>query len=85
MTARRIDDAPAWDNATMGFFITSYNRPIITPCISVCALRDDGLCEGCLRTADEISAWGSMAEMDRQRVMYEVLPERRAREESSSA
>jgi predicted Fe-S protein YdhL (DUF1289 family) len=69
----------------MGFFISTYNRPIITPCISICTLRSDGLCEGCLRTADEISAWGSMAEMDRQRVMYEVLPLRRAREGLSSA
>jgi uncharacterized protein len=69
----------------MGFFISTYNRPIITPCISICTLRNDGLCEGCLRTADEISAWGSMAEMERQRVMYEVLPQRRAREGLPSA
>jgi uncharacterized protein len=66
----------------MSFFITSYSRPIITPCISVCSLRADGLCEGCLRTADEISAWGSMAEAERQRVMFETLPKRRALEES---
>jgi uncharacterized protein len=67
----------------MGFFISSYNRPQLTPCISVCNLRDDGLCEGCLRTGDEISNWGSMAESERLRVMFEVLPERRAREECS--
>lgn len=69
----------------MGFFITTYNRPMITPCISVCTLRDDGLCEGCLRTTDEISNWGSMAEGDRQRVMFELLPARRAREGSTCA
>ena len=63
----------------MGFFISTYNRPMITPCISVCTLREDGLCAGCLRTGDEIAAWGSMAEDERQRVMHELLPERRAR------
>lgn len=69
----------------MSFFISTYNRPIITPCISVCTLRDDGLCEGCLRTADEISAWGGMHESERQRVMYETLPKRRALEDASGA
>jgi predicted Fe-S protein YdhL (DUF1289 family) len=65
----------------MGFFITTYKRPVVTPCIGVCTLRDDGLCEGCLRTGDEIASWGSLPDSERQRVMYDVLPERRRREE----
>ena len=65
---------------TMGFFVTHYNRPMITPCISICTLRDDGLCEGCLRTGDEIANWSAMSEEARQRVMYETLPLRRAAE-----
>jgi len=69
---------------TMGFFISSYNRPMITPCISVCTLRQDGLCEGCLRTADEITQWSAMSEEARQRVLYETLPQRRAAEGSGS-
>ncbi len=63
---------------TMGFFISNSQRPMITPCISICTLRDDGLCEGCLRTTDEIGNWGSMSDSERQRVMFEVLPKRRA-------
>lgn len=53
---------------------------MITPCISICTLRDDGLCEGCLRTTDEIGGWSLMTEAERQRVMFDVLPQRRARE-----
>jgi uncharacterized protein len=39
---------------------------IASPCISVC--RMDGaskLCEGCLRTIDEIASWGGMSEQEK--------------------
>jgi len=32
-------------------------RPIKSPCIGVCALNIENVCEGCYRTADEITAW----------------------------
>lgn len=35
-----------------------------------------GVCMGCLRTLQEIAAWGAMSERERQRVMAE-LPARR--------
>lgn len=32
-----------------------------SPCISVCRMDEaTGLCEGCMRTLDEIAAWGMM-------------------------
>ncbi len=34
-----------------------------------------GLCRGCGRTLEEIAAWGSMSDSERERVM-EKLPER---------
>ncbi|HZX27889.1 MAG TPA: DUF1289 domain-containing protein [Telluria sp.] len=34
--------------------------PVPSPCINVCEMAPDtGLCRGCLRTIDEIVAWGS--------------------------
>lgn len=48
----------------------------LSPCIGVCTLGDDGLCEGCLRTGAEIGAWGAMADGERRRIMDEVLPQR---------
>ena len=33
--------------------------PVPSPCISLCEMTPDGLCRGCLRTIDEIVAWGS--------------------------
>jgi hypothetical protein len=35
-----------------------------------------GWCEGCMRTIDEIAAWGSLSEEARRRIWAE-LPERR--------
>lgn len=46
----------------------------LTPCIGVCSLGDDGLCEGCLRTTAEIGAWGGLSDADRRRIMDQVLP-----------
>jgi len=37
------------------------DEPAASPCISVCRLdASSGLCVGCLRTLDEIAAWGSL-------------------------
>lgn len=51
---------------------------VLTPCIGICELGPDGLCEGCYRTGAEIAAWGSLDQAERLRIMDEVLPEREA-------
>lgn len=51
-------------------------QAILTPCIGVCSLRLDGLCEGCLRTTDEIARWSTMSDSERERLMESVLPAR---------
>lgn len=52
---------------------------LLTPCIGVCTLAPDGRCDGCFRTGDEIAAWASLSDGERQRFMDVVLPEREAR------
>lgn len=40
--------------------------PVGSPCIDVCRLNpSSGLCEGCLRSRDEIKAWKAMNDPDR--------------------
>lgn len=34
----------------------------ITPCISKCDLDENDICQGCYRTADEISGWMDKSE-----------------------
>ena len=50
--------------------------PVPSPCISVCRMdAATGLCEGCLRTLDEIAAWGSASDADK-RGMWQQLVKR---------
>jgi predicted Fe-S protein YdhL (DUF1289 family) len=49
---------------------------ILTPCTGVCTLGEDGLCQGCHRTGDEIARWGLMNDLQRLRLMDTVLPRR---------
>ncbi|MBK6436895.1 MAG: DUF1289 domain-containing protein [Rhodanobacteraceae bacterium] len=60
----------------MNFFPPHQSRPVITPCIGVCTIADDGLCEGCARTLDEIGGWGGMTDERRRVLMDDVLPAR---------
>lgn len=49
-----------------------------SPCISVCRIDDaSGLCEGCLRTLDEIAVWSVMNDDDK-RAVWTSLAARRA-------
>jgi uncharacterized protein len=48
-----------------------------SPCTNVCRIDPaSGWCEGCLRTIEEIAAWGSLGD-DAKRVVWELLPLRR--------
>lgn len=57
-------------------------RAVLSPCIGVCALDDDGLCLGCRRNTTEIARWSQMNDDERLRMMETVLPLRRAYGES---
>ena len=52
---------------------------VLSPCIGICDIDDDGLCAGCHRTGTEIAQWVTMNDDARLRMMDEVLPQREAR------
>jgi predicted Fe-S protein YdhL (DUF1289 family) len=44
-----------------------------SPCVSICTMdAQTGLCTGCLRTLDEIAAWG-MLDDDGRRAVWERI------------
>lgn len=48
-----------------------------SPCINVCEMDPRvGLCKGCLRTIEEITAWSTMSEADKRDVMQQLLKRR---------
>jgi predicted Fe-S protein YdhL (DUF1289 family) len=57
--------------------MTEPDAPVPSPCTSVCRMNaDSGLCEGCLRTIDEIVAWAHL-EAHEKREVWRLLDERR--------
>ncbi len=59
--------------------MTTPFRAILSPCTGVCCLDEQGLCEGCYRTGNEIACWSQMSDDERLRLMEEVLPAREGR------
>jgi uncharacterized protein len=52
--------------------------PVPSPCVSVCQMNDiTGVCEGCLRTLDEIACW-SVLDDEAKRAVWGDLAQRRA-------
>ena len=47
-------------------------KPVRSPCVSLCALDIDDICMGCQRTGDEISRWGKMTNEERREVLQQV-------------
>ena len=57
-----------------------------SPCISVCRMDEGtGLCEGCLRTLDEIAAWSLLDAFEREAVWQELDVRRADREARRAA
>lgn len=53
-------------------------RRIESPCVGVCVIDEaSGLCEGCLRTLDEIALWGSSSAAQRREVVARIQARRR--------
>ena len=56
----------------------SHGADVPSPCLSICRMQAaTGWCEGCLRTLDEIAAWGRLDD-DGKRVIWVALGERAA-------
>jgi predicted Fe-S protein YdhL (DUF1289 family) len=50
-----------------------------SPCIDVCRMNPETkLCDGCLRTLDEIAAWAALSPAEKRNVLAQ-LPSRRRR------
>ncbi len=57
---------------------------VASPCIDVCRMdAKSGLCEGCLRTVDEIAGWAAAPDAQK-RLILAAIAQRRARLDASS-
>jgi len=46
--------------------------PLPSPCVSVCVLNDEDVCEGCWRSVQEITRWGAMDNDERREVLAQL-------------
>lgn len=49
--------------------MSTAEKPVASPCVSICALDDQDICTGCQRTAAEITRWGRMENTERRQVL----------------
>lgn len=67
----RSDAQNCWMNPA-----ASPPRPIVTPCVKVCAVDGaTGYCLGCRRTLPEIAGWSRLSDAERAAIMA-ALPDR---------
>ncbi|CAA0090184.1 Uncharacterised protein [Zhongshania aliphaticivorans] len=53
------------------------DKPVASPCVSVCALDEDDVCTGCYRTVNEIGDWSEMDNARKREVI--ILANQRCR------
>jgi uncharacterized protein len=54
--------------------------PYPSPCVNICRMNEaTGLCEGCLRTLDEIACWSLLDDAEKSAV-WDELEQRRAQQ-----
>ncbi|MBS0480056.1 MAG: DUF1289 domain-containing protein [Proteobacteria bacterium] len=47
-------------------------QTVESPCVNICTIGKDRLCEGCRRSIDEIARWSRMTPAERDAVMAEL-------------
>ena len=56
-----------------GHFDAQSEAEVPSPCISVCCMEPDtGLCQGCLRTIEEITAWSRLPAVGKRAVWQAI-------------
>ncbi len=56
---------------------TPANGTVPSPCVNLCKMDEaTGWCQGCLRTIDEIVAWGGLDDAAKRLVLQRLSPRR---------
>jgi len=49
--------------------LNTAEKPVASPCVSICALDEADICIGCQRSATEITHWALMDSRERREVL----------------
>lgn len=48
------------------------DKPVRSPCVSVCVLNKQDICVGCYRSGNEISHWGKMDNQEKRQILKKM-------------
>lgn len=66
-------DNAAFDTPSLQAMAPELQTPVPSPCINICKMvPETGLCQGCMRTIDEIRAWRNASEDDKRAIWAEI-------------
>lgn len=51
-------------------------KPVVSPCVSICFLDHDNICQGCYRSAGEIREWLLLDNGERREVLSRAMARR---------
>ncbi|MGK9065466.1 DUF1289 domain-containing protein [Stutzerimonas chloritidismutans] len=58
--------------------MSQQEKPVSSPCVSICALDEEDVCTGCQRSVDEIRRWRGMDNAERRAVLLRCHERARA-------
>lgn len=58
----------AQELALQAQWVRGQSQAIPSPCVSVCHLGADGLCQGCWRTVEEIGRWSGSSDAQKKAI-----------------
>lgn len=58
--------------------MSQQEKPVASPCVSICALDEADVCTGCQRSVDEIRRWRGMDNAERRAVLLRCHERARA-------
>lgn len=70
--------------AARAISVRSAIENVPSPCVSVCRMDAQGLCEGCLRSLHEIRQWSSASDADK-RAVWSAIESRIAQRQACSS
>lgn len=73
MSGNRLANAAPVSHNVFDFEPEHHAGPLPSPCINICTMNPaSGLCDGCLRSIDEIIGWGNAPEARKLAIWREL-------------
>ena len=56
-----------------------------SPCVKICKVTSNNLCDGCYRTVEEISNWSSYSDKEKEIIIFSSKERKKSLDEAKNA